>query len=80
MIPELGDSWLLLAYALILGGVVIQYTRGKLPFHRTVLLVSVSFTWLSYALFQVQHGLVPTGTTLSYALHGVALVLLVVGL
>ncbi|UVE50352.1 hypothetical protein KU306_00110 [Haloferax larsenii] len=80
MIPEIVDEWLLVAYATLLVFTLVQYFRDEMAFERTVLLVSMCLTWLSYELLQVSDGIAANGAPLHYALEGFALVLLAGGL
>jgi len=81
MVPEIGDSALVVAYLLLLGLLAVGYRRGEIAGRKLRIYVGMCLTWLAYGLLQVtQDGPVPTGTPLNYGLDAVALLSLVVGI
>ncbi|WP_436927450.1 hypothetical protein [Halosimplex amylolyticum] len=81
MVPAVVNLALVVAYALLLGLLAVRYRRGTVGREKFAFLVGVCLTWLSYGLLQItQEGPVPTGTTLNYALDGLAVVCLLAGL
>jgi len=81
MVPDVLGMALVPAYLLLLGLVVFRYRRGKLQPPRLFMYLGMCLTWLAYGLLQVtQEGPIPTGTPLNYALDGLSVVVLLVGL
>jgi hypothetical protein len=75
------DYALVVGYAFLLGGIAVQYRRGRLRSPRFQLLLGMGLTWLAYGFLPLSGGSsVPIAEPLRFVTDVLALVCLVAGL